>query len=128
MMRKLTCLLLCAALAVSLAVPAFGAEESLWSRVEPGGRYVTFRLPVEGWADMDWRTQSELAVRYADTKEPVPLTAMLAHNGWMFATVPAADQDRPLEVFVGQPTQFTDEFHDWGKGEPLMTHPLEPTI
>ena len=124
MMRKLTCLLLCAALAVSLAVPAVAAEESLWSRVEPGGRYVTFRLPVEGWADMDWRTQSELAVRYADTKEPVPLTAMLAHNGWMFATVPAADQDRPLEVFVGQPTQFTDEFHDWGKGEPLYDPPF----
>jgi len=123
-MRKLTCLLLCLLLAGSLAMPAFAAEEELWSRVEPGANYVTFRLPVEGWADMDWKTQSDLAVRYVDTKEPVPLTAMLAHNGWMFATVPAADKDRPLEVFAGQPTQFADEFSDWGKGEPLYDPPF----
>ena len=124
MMRKLTCLLLCLLLAASLTLPALAAEDALWSRTEPGGNYVTFRLPVEGWADMDWQTQSSLAVRYADTGEPVPLTAMLAQNGWLFATVPAADKDRPLEVFVGEPTEFTDEFSDWGQGEPLYDPPF----
>jgi len=124
MMRKLTCLLLGLLLACGLALPIFGAEEALWSREEPGGAYMTFRLPVEGWADMDWKTQSDLAVRYEDTKESVPLTGMLAYNGWMFATVPARNKDRPLEVFVGKPTQFIDEFHDWGKGEPLYDPPF----
>lgn len=124
MARKLITLLLSAALCASLALPAFAAEDDLWSRQEPGGNYVTFRLPVEGWDDMDWKTQSDLAVRYADTKEPVPLTAMLAQNGWLFATVPDSDKDRPLEVFVGEPTQFVDEFSDWGKGEPLYDPPF----
>jgi len=124
MLKKSICLLLCLLLGASLVLPAAAESETLWMRTEPGGDYVTFRLPVEGWADMDWMTQSNLAARYADTKEPVPLTCMVAYNGWMFATVPAQDKDRPLEVFVGQPIQFTDEFHDWGKGEPVYDPPF----
>ena len=71
MTRKRTCVLLCAALAVSLAVPAVAAEEALWSRVEPGGNDVTFRLPLEDIDKLDWQAQNRLYVRYADTKAPV---------------------------------------------------------
>ncbi len=124
MIRKLTCLLLCTALAVSLAVPTLAADETLWSREEPGGNYVTFRLPIDGWAEMDWLTLNDQAVRYADTKEPVPLTSMVEYSGYLFATVPARHKDRPLEIFTGQATQFLDEFSDWGQGEPLYDPPF----
>ena len=124
MMRKLICLLLCAMLACSLALPVSAAEEPLWSREEPGGDYVTFRLPIDGWQEMDWRTLSDQAVRYADTKEPVPLTSMVTYGGYLFATVPVRYRDRPLEVFTGQATRFPDEFSVWDKGEPLYDPPF----
>ena len=124
MTRKLIALLLCAMLACSLVLPVSAAEEPLWSREEPGGNYVTYRLPIAGWQDMDWLTLSDQAVRYADTKEPVPLTAMVEYGGYLFATVPVRDKDRPLEVFTAQATQFRDEFSDWGKGELIYDPPF----
>lgn len=70
MTRKRTCVLLCLLLTAGLAVPAFAAEEALWSRVEPGGNDVTFRLPLEDIDKLDWQAQNRLYVRYADTKAP----------------------------------------------------------
>ncbi len=124
MMRKLTCLLLCLLLTCGLALPAFAAEETaLWSRMEPGGNYVTFRLPVENADDLDWREQGRLCVRYADTKEPVALTSW-EHSGYLFATVPATEKDRPLEVWLGEVVEYTDEMTNWGYDAPLGTERL----
>ena len=53
-------------------------------------------------ADLDWSEQRLLGVRYADTKEPVPLSSDLAWGEELFATVPVEDADRPLEVFLGE--------------------------
>lgn len=118
MLRKLTCLLLCALLACSLAVPAFAAEEALWSRTEPGDAYVTFRLPVENTADLDWQARGRLYVGYADTGEPVPLTSW-EYSGYIFATVPARHKDRPLEVVLGEAVEYADEMTPWGYNAPL---------
>ena len=118
MLRKCTCLLLCALLICSLALPVFAAEETLWSRTEPGGNYVTYRLPIKNADDLDWRQQSWLHVCYADTGEPVPLTSW-DYNDYIFATVPVRDKDRPLEVRQGEEVQYADEMTEWGYSAPL---------
>lgn len=118
MLKKLTCLLLCALLACSLALPVFAAEETLWSRTEPGGNYVTYRLPIKNADDLDWRQQSWLHVCYADTGAPVPLTSW-DYNGYIFATVPVRDKDRPLEIRQGEEVQYADEMTEWGYYAPL---------
>ena len=120
MTRKFTCMLLCLLLTAGLAVPAFAAEEPLWSREEPGGNYVTVRLPVADAENLDWREQGLLYVRYADNGEPVPLTSW-EYSGYMFATVPAADKDRPLEVCLGEEARYADEMTPWGYDAPLGT-------
>lgn len=49
----------------------------------------------------------DLAVRYADTGEPVALSSAYL-DGYLFATVPAENADRPLEVFRGDDPVWTD--------------------
>ena len=118
MLKKLTCLLLCTLLACSLTLPVFAAEAELWSRTEPGDKYVTFRLPIEGYSDLDWRQQSWLYVSYADTGAPVPLTSW-DYSGYIFATLPVRDKDRPLKVCQGEEVQYADEMTEWGYNAPL---------
>ena len=118
MTRKLIALLLCLMLACSLVLPVSAAEEPLWSREEPGGNYVTYRLPVENADELDWREQSWLHVRYADTDRPVALTSW-DYSGYIFATVPASEKDRPLEVCCGEEVQYPDEMTEWGYNAPL---------
>ena len=87
-MKRILALGLCLAL---LCPAARAAEEAKgWSRSEPGGDYVTLRVPCPQGEALDWSEQTLLAVRYADTGEPVPLTSDY-QQGWLFATVPAAE-------------------------------------
>ena len=90
---------------------AFAAEDSgatePWRRVEPGGDYVTIRVDAGIERDLTYMETKSLAVRYADTKEPVALTSDY-NMGYLFATVPVENADRPLEAFLGEEPVWTD--------------------
>ena len=97
----LACLLLCQ----GAASAAGGDAGQAWSRPEGDGSYVTIRVPGEpGMALID---TFDLAVRYADTGEPVALSSAYL-DGYLFATVPAENADRLLEVFRGDDPVWTD--------------------
>lgn len=97
----LACLLLCQ----GAASAAGGDAGQAWSRPEGDGSYITIRVPGEpGMALID---TFDLAVRYADTGEPVALSSAYL-DGHLFATVPAENADRPLEVFRGDDPVWTD--------------------
>lgn len=118
-MKRILALGLCLAL---LCPAARAAEEAKgWSRSEPGGDYVTLRVPCPQGEALDWSEQTLLAVRYADTGEPVPLTSDY-QQGWLFATVPAAEAERPLEVFQGEEHRFPDCITVW-KGHEYYNDP-----
>ena len=109
----MACLLACQGAA--FAVEDSGAEEP-WRRVEPGGDYVTIRVDASAGETLPYGERRCLAVRYADTKEPVALTSEYL-DGYLFATVPAAEADRPLEVFQGEEPVWTDlEQYSAGQG------------
>ena len=105
-MKRLLTLALCLALLCPAAAAAEG-EEALWTRTEGDGSYVTIRLPCPQGEELDWSERQWLAVRYADTGEPVPLTSDY-QRGFLFATVPAEDAGRPLEAFQGEEHHFPD--------------------
>ena len=118
-MKRILALGLCLAL---LCPAARAAEEAKgWSRSEPGGDYVTLRVPCPQGEALDWSEQTLLAVRYADTGEPVPLTSDY-QQGWLFATVPAEEAERPLEVFQGEEHRFPDCITVW-KGHEYYNDP-----
>ena len=97
----LACLLLCQ----GAASAAGGDAGQAWSRPEGDGSYITIRVSGEpGMALID---TFDLAVRYADTGEPVALSSAYL-DGYLFATVPAENADRPLEVFRGDDPVWTD--------------------
>ena len=73
---------------------------------------MTLRVPCPQGEALDWSEQTLLAVRYADTGEPVPLTSDY-QQGWLFATVPAEEAERPLEVFQGEEHRFPDCITVW---------------
>lgn len=110
-MKRLLALTLCLALLCPAALAAEGEET--WRRTEPGGHYVTIRLDYTRDDNMDWTMLRRVGVRYADTKEPVPLSSDLIWGDALYATVPAADADRPLEVFLGEEHQFPDCVEVW---------------
>ena len=112
-MKRLLAVILCLALLGGVSAGAVGTEEELWSRTEPGGKYVTVRLPYPEGEELTWAESRNLAVRYADTKKPVPLSSDLKWGEWLFATVPAEDVERPLEVFLGEPARFADCIKVW---------------
>ena len=118
-MKRILALGLCLALLCPAARAAEGAKG--WSRSEPGGDYVTLRVPCPQGEALDWSEQTLLAVRYADTGEPVPLTSDY-QQGWLFATVPAAEAERPLEVFQGEEHRFPDCITVW-KGHEYYNDP-----
>ena len=98
------CLLLCQGGALAAGG---GSTKEDWRRVEPGGDYVTIRVDASVGETLSYGGQMDLAVRYADTGEPVALTSGYL-DGYLFATVPARDADRPLEVFQGEEPVWTD--------------------
>ena len=104
-MKKLLAALLVLLLCQGTAFAAAVGAASDWRRSEAGGNYVTIRVPGEpGLALLD---TFDLAVRYADTQEPVALSSIYL-DGCLFATVPAENADRPLEVFQGEEPVWTD--------------------
>ena len=107
-MKRFIHLLVCALVAAAMVLPA-GAEPggALWTREEAGGAYVTVRVPFPEGEGMSWGQTRYLGVRYAGTGEPVALTSDY-RAGYLFATVPARDADRPLEVFQGERFDWTD--------------------
>lgn len=99
-----------------------GEAEALWSRSEGDGRYVTVRIPYPEGAEMSWVQYRYLMVCYADTGEPVALSSDY-EQGYLFATVPAKDAERPLMVVRGEPLQFPDCVTVWN-GEEYYDGPL----
>ncbi len=120
-MKRFFSLLLTVLLLSSLAPPV-AAENTLWSRSEGDGNYVTIRLPYPEGKSLSWMDTCYLSVRYADTKESVPLTSEYQWDGYLFATVPATESHRPLEVFQGHRFHWTDI--EWDN-EPLNANILQ---
>ena len=112
MMKRLLALGLCLAL-LCPSVLAAEEKEGTWMRAEGDKSYVTIRLPCPQGAELDWQDSRRLAVRYADTGEPVPLSSSLKWGEWIFATVPAEHAGRPLEVFLGEEHRFPDCITYW---------------
>ena len=106
-MKRMTALLTALALCPLLLISAAAGEEELWRRVEGEGAYVTVRVPCGAPEDLGWVQSRYLCVRYADTGEPVSLVSEF-YDGWLFATVPASEADRPLEAFQGERFHWTD--------------------
>lgn len=112
-MKRLISLLLLSSLLLTLPVHAADTDAaSLWSRVEPGGAYVTCRLPYPEGDELLWSDQNALYVRYADTKEPVALSSQYL-RGALYATVPVNQAARTLEVVQGEATKFEDCYAVW---------------
>ena len=112
-MKRLLALGLCLALLCPAAGAADGRTDGRWTRTEGNGSYVTVRLHCPEGAELDWMDSRRLSVRYADTGEPVGLTSNLLWNEWIFATVPADQAKRPLEVFLGEEYRFPDCITYW---------------
>ena len=124
-MKRILALLLCLALLCPMALAAPG--DDAWRRTEPGGRYVTIRLEAPAEAEeLDWSGQRLLAVRYADTGEPAPLSSeYLGGDGRaVYVTVPASEADRPLEVYQAAEPSYPDCVRDWGLDLPTGAHQL----
>lgn len=58
------------------------------------------------WAE-DYQAYSRLLMRYADDKTPIPLSKFV--DGYMFATIPKENKDRPVEAFVSEEKSFADD-------------------
>ncbi len=103
--RRITAALLCFLLCQGTALAADNVSGGAWRRSEGDGSYVTIRVPVD--SDLNISDPFQLAVRYADTKEPVALVSEYL-DGYLFATVPAEEADRTLEVFQSGEVDWTD--------------------
>lgn len=124
--KRVLGLLLAVSMLLSAQAVAAGKDDDAWSRIEGNGKYVTVRLSYPQGEGMLWSQYSRLCVRYADTKEPVALSSEYL-SGYIFATVPARDVNRELEVYLGEPTQFFDCYTTWtadGKTESFYDAPL----
>lgn len=104
-MRKLLAALLVCLLCQGAALAASEDAAPSWSRPEGDGSYVTLRVAAAD--DAQLADRENLAVRYADTQEPVALSSFYL-DGYLFATVPAEEADRPLEVFQGEEPVWAD--------------------
>ena len=104
-MRKLLALIWVCLLCQGTVFAASGGAALSWSRPEGDGSYVTIRVAAA--EDIEPADAENLAVRYADTQEPVALSSFYL-DGYLFATVPKADASRPLEVFQGTEPVWTD--------------------
>lgn len=124
--KRFLCIVLAVLMLMPSSVLAADDTEELWTRTEGDGSYVTIRVSAPEGADMIWSEHQKLSVRYADIKEPVALTSTYK-DGYLFATVPAEEAHRTLEVFMGKPLEFKDCFVQWeydGKKESFYDAPL----
>lgn len=75
--------------------------------------FETIHIPYKEEGEYDWR--KVVKARYADTKEPIPLS--LTYDDSLYATVPKDRADDKIEAFVTECISFTDnddsmyEFH-----------------
>lgn len=125
-MKRFLSLVLVLLMLIPAHAVAAGEPEEFWSRVEGDGNYVTIRVPAPQGEQMIWSEHNKLSVRYADTGQPVALTSQYK-SGYLFATVPTEDADRPLEVFMGEPLEFQDCYVSWtydGKEAGYFDYPL----
>ena len=74
-MKRITAIILCFLLISPMALGVGAPTEELWTRTEPGGHYVTVRVPCPQGSGLSWGEAGQLSLRYADTKDPVPLTS-----------------------------------------------------
>ena len=114
-MRLIASVLSSLLLAFSLLCPALAAPVEAsepWSRTEANG-YVTMRLTWPDYKSLSWSDAQHFYVLYADTQDPVPLSSTLLYQGNLYATIPAEDAGRPLQLLQGTPVQFTDCVQVW---------------
>lgn len=105
-LRSFLALVFCLSVLAGTSAGAAGAQEALWERTEPGGNYVTVRLTYPEGQELAWADTQKLCVRYADTLEPVALSSLYKWGGYLFATVPAAQADRPAGGIPGRSAAF----------------------
>ena len=98
-MKKLLCLLLCLILLLTACAPT----EPQWDGTLP---YTTVSVPYLQPEDYDWSIHSRTSLRFADTGEPIPLSA--AYDGQFWATIPQEHKDRPLETYIADKIDFAD--------------------
>lgn len=70
------------------------------------GAFSTVSVDFPEGENMQWSERRKVALRYADTKEIIPLSHY--YDNKVFATVPLENADREFEAFVGKETEFTD--------------------
>ena len=99
-------------MAAALCMPALASQEESWTRSEAGGAYITIRLSYPEGADLTYSQEQGLVARYADTGEPIALSSML-YGTALYATVPAENADRPIEVYQATPAHFADCYTVW---------------
>ena len=114
-MRRMISICLTLVLAAVLFTPALAAEQTTaaaWTRSEGDGSYVTIRLSYPEGSDLSYSEQEGLVARYADTGEPIALSSSL-YGEYFFATVPADNAGRPIEVYPATPARFEDCITVW---------------
>lgn len=111
-MKRFLSLLLSLSLLLTLTAHAAPADNEPWNRMEPGGRYITLRLDYPQGEDSLWQDSRYYYARYADTKEPIPLTSPYL-DGALYVTVPTGQEERPMEVLQGDPVKFLDCYTTW---------------
>ena len=102
MKRKLLTGILSLSLLLSLIPCAFAEKD--------GGAFTTVYIEcpdAKTLVGKNYHAYSHLLMRYADDKTPIPLSAV--YNDYIYATIPAENADRPLEYFVSEDMEFTDE-------------------
>lgn len=111
-MKRFLSLLLSLSLLLTLTAHAAPADNEPWNRMEPGGRYITLRLDYPQGEDSLRQDSRYYYARYADTKEPIPLTSPYL-DGALYVTVPTGQEERPMEVLQGDPVKFLDCYTTW---------------
>lgn len=102
-MKKLLLLTLCLILLLTACAPSVPQ----WDGTLP---YETVSVPIPDYENLSWEARNDLALRYADTKEQIPLSA--DYEGQFWATVPAEHAERELELFTPEKVEFSDYDQD----------------
>lgn len=97
-MKKLLCILLTLVLLLTACAPAVTED--------PGIPYTTVSVPIPDFESLDWEALNSMALRYADTKEPIPLST--SYDGKFWATIPAEHAERELELYTPEIPEFSD--------------------
>ncbi len=93
---------------VCMAVPmiAFGEPVNTDPVNSIGFKTINCDVPLDVKDNDTWR----LEARYADTKEPIALSARYENKIW--ATVPSENKDRRIEGYIPEEIKFADDVND----------------